>query len=287
LFGLPWIVHPGRAGLYYNKTAFEAAGLPTPSAEWTYDDLIEASVALTKKEGDRVTQWGFLPDTDYFGLVIPIRSHGGDWINREGTRVTVDQPEAIAGLEVIERFYQELGVSPTPSSVSDIPQMWASGNVMMVQSGYWGQSWGKNYVRDFEWMVAPMPKGPAGSRAMFEFDPNVILQTSKVQREAWEFLKSLSTKEAGVLIAEMGSVPGGRPDVWEDERLTTFQPHVVFANIMQTVDPLYLPANFRSEELFQIAKNLLAPVWIGEKKVVDVIGELATQMQAVLDMPKI
>ncbi|GIW61090.1 MAG: hypothetical protein KatS3mg087_2156 [Patescibacteria group bacterium] len=287
LFGLPWIVHPGRAGLYYNKTAFDAAGLPAPSPEWTYEDLVEASVAMTKKEGDRVIQWGFLPDTDYFGLVIPIRSHGGDWINPEGTKVTVNQPEAIAGLEAIERFYQELGVSPTPTSVSDKPQMWASGQVVMIQSGYWGQSWGKNYVRDFEWMVAPMPKGPAGSRAMFEFDPNVILRTSKVQREAWEYLKFLSTKEAGILIAEMGSVPGARPDVWEDDRLASFQPHAVFTDIMKTVDPLYLPANFRSEELFQIAKNSLDPVWLGEKKVSEVIDEMATQMQAILDMPRI
>jgi len=287
LYGLPWIVHPGRAGLFYNKTALEAAGLGAPTADWTYDDLTEASVAMTKKEGDRVTQFGFLPETDYFGLVVPIRSFGGDWINAEGTEVAANSAEATAGLKMFEDYYQSLGVAPIPSSVSDKPQMWASGNVTMVQSGYWGISWGLNYVTDFEWGVAPMPKGPAGSRAMFEFDPNVILKTSAVQREAWEFLKSLSTLEAGVKIAEMGSVPGGRPDVWADERLASNPHHAVFAEIMKTIDPLYLPANFRSEELFLAAKNQLDPVWLGESTVDAVMDGLVSEMQSILDMPRI
>ncbi len=287
MYGLPWIVHPGRHGLYYNKTAFEKAGLDVPSEDWTYDDLATVAVAMTQKEGDNVTQYGFLPETDYFGLISPIRSFGGDWMNKEGTTMTVDAPEAVAGLKQWEQFYQDLGVSPAGVSGADKPQIWASGRVIMIQSGYWGQSWGKNNVKDFEWMVAPMPKGPAGSHCMFEFDPNVILASSKVQPQAWEFLKYLSTKEAGVRIAEMGSVPGGRPDVWNDPRLAEYPPHMVFTKIMETIDPLVLPNNFRSEELFQIATNVLDPVWLGSAKVEDVIADLTSSMQAVLDMPRI
>ncbi|MCL4861355.1 MAG: extracellular solute-binding protein [Caldilineaceae bacterium] len=287
MYGLPWIVHPGRIGLYYNQTAFEEAGLELPSADWTYDDLLEASLALTKQEGGQTTQWGFLPETDYFGLVIPIRSFGGDWMNAEGTQVTVDEEAAVAGLKMFEDIHQLHQVTPTPGQIDDKPQMWASGRVAMVQSGYWGQSWGKNFVKDFEWMVAPMPKGPEGSRGMFEFDPNVILATSKAPQAAWEFLKYLSTKEAGVKIAEAGSVPGGRPDVWEDEGLMSYEPHAVFTEIMKTIDPLVMPNNFRAEELFQVAKNVLDPVWLGEKKIDDVIGELASAMQMVMDQPRV
>jgi hypothetical protein len=56
---------------------------------------------------------------------------------------------------------------------------------------------------------------------------------------------------------------------------------------MKTIDPLVLPNNFRSEELFQIATNVLDPVWLGSSKVEDVIGDLTSSMQAVLDMPRI
>jgi hypothetical protein len=49
---------------------------------------------------------------------------------------------------------------------------------------------------------------------------------------------------------------------------------------------LVLPNNFRYEELFAIAKNELDPVWLGEAKVDDVIENVRSAMQDVLDMPR-
>ena len=80
---------------------------------------------------------------------------------------------------------------------------------------------------------------------------------------------------------------GGRPDVWEDPGLMSYEPHAVFTEIMKTIDPLVLPDNFRYEELFQIAGNVLDPVWLGDSTVDDVIEELTTSMQQVLDMPRL
>lgn len=122
---------------------------------------------------------------------------------------------------------------------------------------------------------------------MFEKDANVILAQSAVTDAAWEYVKYVSTQEAGVKIAEMGSVPGGRPDVWEDARLASYEPHAVFTEIMKTIDPLVLPNNFRYEELFQIAKNTLDPVWLGEKTLDDVLEDLTSAMQQTLDMPRL
>ena len=42
--------------LWYNKTMFDAAGLSYPDATWTWDDLYNAAVKLTKKDG---SQYGF------------------------------------------------------------------------------------------------------------------------------------------------------------------------------------------------------------------------------------
>ena len=71
-------------------------------------------------------------------------------------------------------------------------------------------------------------------------------------------------------------MPGGRPDVWEDPQLNDYPPHAVFTEIMKTIDPLVVPHNFRYQELDVIAKNVLDPVWLGSKKVDDVIEELTT-----------
>ncbi|MFN8493875.1 MAG: extracellular solute-binding protein [Caldilineaceae bacterium] len=287
LYGLPWIVHPGRAGLWYNKALFKAGNQAEPTKDWTYDDLTNAAKALTVQEGGQTKQWGLLPERDYFGLAIPIRSYGGDWFNKEGTKVTVGEEPAVAGLKTIADIFKA-GYAPTPSQVTGgYGEMFTSGHVAMWQSGYWGAAVIKSQSKDMDFGVVAMPKGPKGSHAMFEFDSNVILKTSKAPEAAWEFVKYLSTKEAGVRIAELGSVPGGRADVWDDPKLQAIPSHVVFAEIMKTIDPLLLPANFRYQEVFQVVENTLAPVWLTEKTLDNVLGDLTNGLQQVLDKPKL
>ena len=51
-------------GVYYNRTAFAAAGLPAPTADWTWDDLVVAARKLTVagKAGARPERYGvFIP----------------------------------------------------------------------------------------------------------------------------------------------------------------------------------------------------------------------------------
>lgn len=47
--------------IYYNKALFDAADLPYPENGWTLDQFLEAATQLTRREGDEVTQWGYLP----------------------------------------------------------------------------------------------------------------------------------------------------------------------------------------------------------------------------------
>jgi multiple sugar transport system substrate-binding protein len=288
LYGLPWIVHPGRTGLWYNKNLLQAAGVEVPTDSWTYDDLIAAGKKLTKSDGGKTSQWGFLPENDYFGLAIPIRSFGGDWLNADGTKVTVDQPPALAGLKAFQGIYQESKIAPTPADVQgqQYGSVFVSGKSGFWQSGYWGQAVIAGVAKDsFEWGVAPMPKGPSGSQGMFEFDANVILATSKAPEAAWEWLKFLSTKEAGVRIAELGSVPGARQDVWSDSTLMSKPYHVVFKKIMDTISPLVVPKNGRSGELVAAVANILTPVWQGTTQIDNVIGTLKSSLQDIVDKP--
>lgn len=288
LYGLPWIVHPGRVGLWYNKTLLEAAGQEVPTAEWTYDDLIAAGKTLVKRDGGTASQWGFMPENDYFGLTIPIRSYGGDWLSSDATKVTVDQEPALAGLKTYQSIYQEHKIAPTPAELQGQPYggAFVSGKTGMWQSGYWGQAVLAGGAQDsFEWGVVPMPKGPNGSQGMFEFDANVILAASKAQEAAWEWLQTLSTKEAGVRIAELGSVPGARQDVWDDPTLMSKPFHVVFKTIMDTISPLVMPKNGRSGEMVSAVSNILTPVWDGTAELDSVIGTLQSGLQDIVDKP--
>src|SRR5205814_9402164 len=124
-----------------------------PTKDWTYDDLTNTAKALTKQAGGKTNQWGFLPDNDYFGLSIPIRSYGGDWFNKEGTKVTVGEEPAVAGIKAIADFFKA-GTAPTPSQVTGgYGEMFTSGHVAMWQSGYWGESVIKGQSKDLDFRV--------------------------------------------------------------------------------------------------------------------------------------
>ena len=64
IYGIPELAHPGRTGLFYNKTLFDEAGVDYPDDTWTYDDLLAAAIELTNPDELR---WGFMDaDGSYF-----------------------------------------------------------------------------------------------------------------------------------------------------------------------------------------------------------------------------
>jgi ABC-type glycerol-3-phosphate transport system substrate-binding protein len=46
--------------IFYNKDAFDQAGLPYPESGWSWDDFLATAQTLTLREGDEVSQWGFV-----------------------------------------------------------------------------------------------------------------------------------------------------------------------------------------------------------------------------------
>jgi len=59
--------------IFFDSAAFDAAGLPRPAPGWTWDDFEKAVPALTQREGDQVTRYGFVPwgsPTTLLGAVV-------------------------------------------------------------------------------------------------------------------------------------------------------------------------------------------------------------------------
>jgi ABC-type glycerol-3-phosphate transport system substrate-binding protein len=47
--------------IFFDKSAFDVAGLVHPEPGWTLDDFLTAARALAQREGDEVVQWGYVP----------------------------------------------------------------------------------------------------------------------------------------------------------------------------------------------------------------------------------
>jgi multiple sugar transport system substrate-binding protein len=288
LYGIPWIVHPGRTGLYYNKPLFDAAGIKYPDGTWTYQDLVTAAQKLTKSSGGKYDQYGYQPGTDMWSYIVVLRGYGGDYLNADGTKVTIDSPESTKAIqEGIADLMSKYKTSPTPDTVEGgSPQMFASKRLAMFQSGYWGASGLFQYAKDLPWDVAPMPIQSGGKLGMFEIDTNSVSKTAKDPQSAFLFCTFMASKEAGIDIAVRGSVPGGRPDVWAAPELADKSYHVTFAKILANCPGLLLPANFKETELSDAFQKGFDPInYAKEGDASKIIKDLTPILQEIVSRP--
>lgn len=136
---------PNRAssGIYlYNKNMFDAAGVPYPKENWTYQDLLEMAKKLT------------IPGKQYgFGMAASITNKGdvemticpmvwafgGDFFNKDYTACTLNQPNAVKGLQFWAEFYTKHKIVPegVPNYTlsKDILQMFVNDKVAIMPGG--------------------------------------------------------------------------------------------------------------------------------------------------------
>jgi multiple sugar transport system substrate-binding protein len=140
----------------YHKEAFDEAGVPYPEPGWTWDDLAAKARALTVRQGDQVTRWGFAltPEGDNPGLLI--EGQAGPLIDTTTDPPTprFDRPEVIEAVRWYTDLFQE-GVMTRlqPQEMSDGRSKWDPRTLytegpaaMWVDSLFnwqWGRSWGR------------------------------------------------------------------------------------------------------------------------------------------------
>jgi multiple sugar transport system substrate-binding protein len=284
-YGLPLWSHPSIVGLYYNQDLLDEAGVGIPDETWDTDKLASAAESLTKLNGRTYEQMGYHPATQFFnGLSQVIPSFGGQVLSEDGKTITIDTPEAKAALQWLQDLFVKSKVSPPPGQ-QDIGQIMASGKGAMRSGGYWDR-WAAETTWEFNWGMAPMPKGPAGTNgSMLQTDAFAISAGTKFAEAAWEFEKFAASKDAGMILWDSNYIPGSRPDVWEDPAVMENKIHAIWIKAMQEAAPLRYPANYRLRE-FEIAMDqILGNLWLGNRTVDEAVAEATTTGQEILDKP--
>lgn len=153
--------------MYYNKDAFDAAGVPYPKAGWTWSDFLDTARRLTRDtDGDgEVDHWGFGWQRDFFYLQTWLWTGGGELLSPDARRATgyLDSPASVSAI----RFYLDLvrtyKVSPRVEmfrrATGNISRMFVMGRVAMIQSGHWSGPTFLPHERAgrLRYGVAPMP----------------------------------------------------------------------------------------------------------------------------------
>lgn len=178
-------------GLVINTDMWEAAGLTDADIPTTWEELQTVAQTLTTDEHAGLV----IGDTrDRVGAFMV---QAGGWITNEAqTEMTIDSPEAIAGLTEVQTLLQS-GAAKFPKQVDSGwgGEAIGTGKAAMTIEGNWFKSAASADYPDLNWRVAELPAGPAGKGTLTFTQCWAIADASSQKEEALDFVKSLYTPE--------------------------------------------------------------------------------------------
>ncbi len=201
-YGLPWIANPLM--VYYNKKAFDEAGLPYPDPQggWTWDLFIRTAQALTvtKKDinGNDYRQFGYVVD-GWPNIETFLWAGGGDVIDADGQTVLLDSPASLAGLGIL-RDILKAGISPAFKDVGSL----GSNNVWFekqravmfmggIQDNFEVKQTRLPAAERFDIGYAPMPVGLDGRAPSFDWTASTVMNRKIADNPlAYEVLETLT-----------------------------------------------------------------------------------------------
>ncbi|MBC8134533.1 MAG: sugar ABC transporter substrate-binding protein [Fibrella sp.] len=203
LFGLNVLF--GSVMVYYNKKLFAAAGLADPyqlykQGRWDWETFVQNATALTERTNGRTTQYGANMVTFPMNASV-IWNHGGDFLNREMTRMTIAEDEgAIRGFQEYADLRWKHKCVPTPSDNALSQYTFESGKIAM-NWGWAGDSprYRKN-IKAFDWDIVPTPSGPAGDATVIKGNQLAMYRDTRHPEESWEFMKFMTGPDVELLL---------------------------------------------------------------------------------------
>jgi multiple sugar transport system substrate-binding protein len=194
--------------VYYNRDLFRAAGVEEPRPDWTWNDMVEKAIALTRDEnGDgNVDQYGLGVEPTLIRFAPFVWSNGGELVDdlESPTRFTLD---SAAAQEAMRAFFDLRGlhiVVPTEEEIEseDDETRFLNGRTAMVLSSRRATPTFRT-ITDFDWDVAPLPRHrePAG---ILHSDAYCMTASSKEQDAAWRFMEFALGPEGQRITARSG-----------------------------------------------------------------------------------
>ncbi|MET9435635.1 ABC transporter substrate-binding protein [Streptomyces sp. NPDC006551] len=227
-------------GLYYNKDAFEAAGITAPPKTWS--EFTQVAKKLTKPKGDSYEQLGFMPN--YLGYETVVSHYMSQWdhtyFDANGKSNVAKDPafaemmtyqkslvDSLGGFAKLDRYRTTFG------DEWGAKHPFHTGQVAMQLDGEWRLNFIKDAKVGFEVGVAPLP---VADDEVAEYGKGYLSGTimgiapqSEKQNAAWQLVKYMTTNtEAVVNFANgIGNVPSTlealkSPNLKFDPRFKTF-----------------------------------------------------------------
>jgi multiple sugar transport system substrate-binding protein len=204
--------------VFYNRRLFNEANIPyPPKYDWDIHDLLSLAQRLTRRDAKgKIIQYGFY-SWDWRTFVYMF---GGSIVDSipYPTRCTLDDPQAIAGLQFYRDLTTRYHVMPTPTELSDFKmganKMFLTERVAMFHSGLW-ENTQLSKATTLDYNVALFPKGPDGHRGWGSGGTAWCVSVDADPEAAWDLIKYLLSEEAFEINQKHVTSLGGAPAVIE------------------------------------------------------------------------
>lgn len=240
LYALPYDF--SNVGIYFNKQMFDEAGIPYPTDEWEWPDLLDLALNFVEMEGDMFSKWGlqlFPWNWVWHGLIL---GWGGEVFGEGFKEILVNSPETS---ELFEWFAgaREQGMYPEAGAAPEGVDPFAAGLVPMAFQGSWATNHMRANIGDkFDFDCVALPNSPLGSSCINGAGGAWGIAHNTVDLEAaWIFNKFLTnTESTNILISEpLRSIPGRKSSVplWNEVAASGNLPPAnvsIFASQMET-----------------------------------------------------
>ncbi len=265
--------------IWYNKAMFDEAGIPYPTADWTWEEMGEIAKQLTKEDG---SQYGLAirNDGNQEGYYNMIYGHGGTVITDDKTQSGFSDPKTVEAMNLFASWIDE-GIMPSIETMAenDPPSLFQSGTVAMVAQG----SWMLSAYKDNEYTVAnadivELPKDSETGRRVSIYNGLgwAAAANTDYPEEAWKLIEYLGSEEAQIKQAELGvtmSAYTGTSDAWVNSADFNLQAY------MNMMDDMVIRPYSRSTVTWENENNeILKSVYTGDISMDEACSQMAEQM---------
>lgn len=238
--------------VYYNKNLFTQNNVPLPTANWTWQNFVDAAKQLTKDtNGDgKPDVYGMAADTQLIRVAPFVWQNGGEIVDNydKPTRLTIDTPQAKEAFQWFVDLNQKHKVSPTKAEFTAE----AGGDRFLHGTlGMWLASRADTptfrTIKDFTWDVAPLPAGD-NPGTILHSDAYCMATQSKSKDATWDFIQYALGPQGQTVASKLGRIVPSLKSV---------------ANSPAYLDPTLPPANSKMwlDVIPTIRRVPISPVW--------------------------
>ena len=229
--GQLWCIPQNISSLvvYYNRDLFDAAGMPYPTNEWTWDEFLVVAHALTRdSNGDgTIDQYAVGLSPQLFRLAPFIWQNGGHIVDdpNQPTRLTLDRPSALVAFQWFVDLQVKEGVVPdaVAESAESSESRFLNGRLGMIFNSRRGVPTYRT-ISGFEWDVAPLPRAKQAA-GILHSDAYCLSVKAENKEAAWTFIEFANSVEGQTIVAASGrTVPSLRSVAESDTFLDSTVP---------------------------------------------------------------